>query len=565
MTDAQRRLDTIRSQHSEVVNHYIDELTEGRVSRREFVRRGTVVGLSASVVGTILSACGNANGTGGSSSASSGGAVAPAKQGGTMRIASVTPAAAVNPLTIADEGGLVMLQQTGEFLIYSNNRALRLDPMLATSWKPNHDATVWTFELRKGVTFHDGRPLTADDVVYTFKANADPKAATNALSAFEGVLTPSGVQKAGPSTVRFHLEAPNGNFPYLVSSDNYNMIIVPNGTDFSKWQKTFIGTGPFKLKDFVQQSHADFVANPKWWGGKATLNATTFNFYANQQPETLALEGSDVDVITQLVPAGAQALLSNPSYSIIKLQASQHRELSMRNDQPPFNDPRVRQAMALTLDRTGMVSALLSGDGQVGNDSPFAPVFPSTDKSVPQRTQDLAKAKQLLAAAGHPNGISATLYTEDYQEIPTLAQAIQASARKAGINIKLQVKTQGNYYGKATFGNSDWLDGQMSLVDYGHRGVPNVFLEAPLESKGPWNAAHFKNPTYDKLVKQYVAAVDLSVQRKLAGQIERLLLEQTPLIVPYFIDGLTATTSKVTGVNPTSTGQVFLSKASFTA
>ncbi len=95
--------------------------------------------------------------------------------------------------------------------------------------------------------------------------------------------------------------------------------------------------------------------------------------------------------------------------------------------------------------------------------------------------------------------------------------------------------------------------------------MPNVFLEAPLESKGSWNAAHFKNPAYDTLVKQYVAAVELPAQRRLAGQIERLLLEQTPLIVPYFIEGLTATTPKVTGVNPTSTGQMFLSQASFTA
>jgi peptide/nickel transport system substrate-binding protein len=564
MNDAQRQLDAIRSHQSEVVNHYIDELSEGRLSRREFVRRGSVLGLSASLVGVILSACGNANSSS-SSSSSSGAATAPAKAGGTLRVASVTPAAAVNPLTIADEGGLVMLQQTGEFLVFSNNQALRLDPMLATSWKPNSDASVWTFKLRSGVKFHDGRAMTADDVVYTFKSNADPKAASNALSAFTGVLTPAGVQKVDSLTVRFHLEAPNGNFPYLVSSDNYNMIIVPNGTDFAGWQKTFIGTGPFKFKDYVQQSHADFVKNPSWWGGSVPLDATTFNFYADQQPETLALEGSSVDVITQLVPAGAQALLSSPNYKIIKLQASQHRELSMRNDQAPFTDPRVRQAMALTLDRPALVSALLVGDGQVGNDSPFAPVFPSTNTSVPQRVENIAKAKQLLTAAGHPNGISATLYTEDYQEIPTLAQAIQAAARKAGIDIKLSIKSQTDYYGKATYGNSEWLDGQMSLVDYGHRGVPNVFLEAPLESKGPWNAAHFHNATYDGLVKQYVAAVDLSTQRQIAGKIETLLLEQTPLIIPYFINGLTATSPKVAGVAPTATGQIFLSKATLSA
>jgi peptide/nickel transport system substrate-binding protein len=105
----------------------------------------------------------------------------------------------------------------------------------------------------------------------------------------------------------------------------------------------------------------------------------------------------------------------------------------------------------------------------------------------------------------------------------------------------------------------------MSLVDYGSRGVPNVFLASPLVTGGPWNAAHFSNKTYDNLVKQYVAAVDLQVQRQIAGKIETLLLQETPLVIPYFIDGLTASTPKVTGLNPTSIAQIFLKDASISA
>ena len=105
----------------------------------------------------------------------------------------------------------------------------------------------------------------------------------------------------------------------------------------------------------------------------------------------------------------------------------------------------------------------------------------------------------------------------------------------------------------------------MSLVDYGDRGVPNVFLDAPLLSDGTWNAAHFKNPTYDNLVKQYTAAVDLQTQKQIAGKIQTLLLDETPLIIPYFIDGLTATTASVTGVNPTAIAAIFLKDASKSA
>jgi peptide/nickel transport system substrate-binding protein len=101
----------------------------------------------------------------------------------------------------------------------------------------------------------------------------------------------------------------------------------------------------------------------------------------------------------------------------------------------------------------------------------------------------------------------------------------------------------------------------MSLVDYGDRGVPNVFLEAPLTSSGPWNAARFHNKTYDSLVKQYVAALDLQAQRRIAGQIQRLLLAQTPIVIPYWIDGLTASKTNVGGLNPTSIAQLYLDKA----
>jgi len=549
-------LDRLRQGRTELENHYIDELVAGHVSRRDFLRRGSMIGMSAPLLGAVLAACGSS-----SSSSTSSTTAAPAKKGGTLRVASVAPAAAVNPLTVADAGGLCMLNQTGEFLIFDSNLKLALQPMLALSWSPNSDASVWTFKLRPGVTFNNGAAMTADDVVYTFQQLADPKNASNALSTFMGVLTPAGVQKVDSMTVAFHLEAPNGNLPYLVSSDNYNAIIVPNGTDFSKWQSTFVGTGAFKLSSYTQGVGASFVANPSYWGTKALLDGTSFKFYTSQAPQILALEGNDVDVLAQFVPYGATSLLNNPSYKIIKLESANHRELSMRNDQAPFTDARVRQAVAYTIDRQGAVSALLDGYGSVANDYPFGPRFPSTDTSVPQRTQNISMAKSLLAAAGHPNGFTTTMKTEIYEEVPQLAQVIKADAAKAGININLDIEPQSAYYGKSTFGNSDWLDGTMSLVDYGDRGVPNVFLEAPLTSTGVWNAARFKNSTYDSLVKQYVAAVDLSTQRTIAGKIENLLLAETPIVYPYWIDGLTASTTSVGGLNPTSIAQLYLNNA----
>ncbi|MCW2935032.1 MAG: extracellular solute-binding protein family 5, partial [Actinomycetia bacterium] len=277
-------LSRFRRGHGEIANHVIDEFAAGRVSRREFIRRGTVVGISFAALDGILTACGSSP----SSPSSSTGTGAAGKPGATIKAGIVVPTAAINPLTVADQGGLDMLAQTGEYLTFSDQQ-LNLHPVLATSWTPNATADVWTFKIRQGVTFHNGQKLTADDVVYTYQLQTNPKSGGNALSAFGGVLQPSGVVKVDDFTVAFHLEAPNGNFPYLTSSDNYNMIILPAGYDPTKWQSTFIGTGPFILKSYTANVGASFTANPSYWGTKALPAATQFTFYATQTPGILAL------------------------------------------------------------------------------------------------------------------------------------------------------------------------------------------------------------------------------------------------------------------------------------
>jgi len=554
-----KRLGQLREGQGEIANHIIDEFAAGRLSRRDFVRRGTVVGISVPLLGSILAACGS---SGSSSSPSGGSSSAAGAPGAVIKAGIVTPTGAINPVTVADQGGLDMLGQTGEYLCLST-QTLTLKPVLATSWTPNSKADVWTFKIRSGVKFHNGQALTADDVVYTYQLHTNPKGEANALSAFGGVLTPAGVKKVDDFTVEFHLSAPNGNFPYLTSSDNYNMIILPKGYDPAKWQSTFLGTGPFKLGSYTPKSGATFTRNESYWGKKALPSSTVFTFYDTQNPMVLGLTGGTIDVVGQFAVAGAQELLTG-SYNIIKLKSSAHRQLSMRNDKAPFTDPRVRQAIALTLDRPAIVKALFQGFADVGNDSPFAPVYPSTNTSVAQRTKDIAKAKSLLAAAGHGSGFSTQLVTENFVEIPQYAQIVAQSAKEIGVNISLKVESSSQYYGKATFGNSDWLDATMSLVDYGHRGVPNVFLTSPLETynaktgTGTWNAAHFANAQYDKLVAQFIAASDLGTQKTLAGQIETLLLAQTPIIFGYFYNYLTATTKGVTGVYPTAVGHLFL-------
>jgi peptide/nickel transport system substrate-binding protein len=554
------RVDRIRRTRSDVENHVIDELFAGRITRRDFVRRMTVLGMSASLAG-FLAACSSDNGGGATSPSATGatsatGANAP---GGTLKTGIIAPATALDPLAVDDEGGLAVLGQSGEYLAWSNDQ-LQLEPRIAESWTPNGDGSVWTFAIRQGVTFQDGTPLTAADVVATMELHADPKNKSNALSAFAGVLSPGGAKAMDDATVEFTLDAANGNFPYLVSSDNYNVIILPK-TYSGNWDKTFIGTGPWKMQTYTPDVGVTYGKNPDYWDTTRQPNADTnqITFYKEDQAKVLGIQGGEVNILSQFSAVSGQALLNDPNIKVISVRASQHRQVHMRCDQDPFQDKRTRQAVALMLDRPSIIQGLLDGKADLGNDSPFAPVFPSTDTTVPQRALDVEQAKQLLSDAGQAAGFDVTLYTWDNYEIPDLAQVIQQALKPVGINVKLSVTDAGTYYSKY------WLDSPLGITDYGHRGVPNVFLTAPLTSSGTWNAAHFSDPTYDRAVADYVAALDVGSQQAAAKTIEELLLDQTPLVIPYFYFHLSAVQVGYAGVQVTGMGHIDLTQAGATA
>ena len=546
-----KRLDMLRRGRTPYENHLIDGLADGRVSRREFLRHGSVLGLSLPFLGAVTGALGMVS--------------APrmtraAMMGGLIRVAQTVPAAAVEPVKVADGGGITQLSAVGEYLCL-DGEDLALKPMLAESWSPNADGTVWTFKIRKGVKFHNGNEMTAADVAASINRLANPDNGSNALSALTGYLGKDSAKKTDDYTVEFRLDAANGNFPYLLSSDNYNAIILP--ADYKgDFEGNFIATGPFKLDKFTPKVGSSFVRNDNYWGAKALPDRLEYTFYADIQPQILALQGGQVDVILQAPVLQSVALLSDPAVDIISLPSIAHQQVHMRTDMDPFKDPRVRRAVALCLDRPKLIQGLMKGKAKIGNDSPFAAAYPSTDKAIAQREKNIAEAKQLMEAAGMKDGFKVQLTTEKYLELPEYAQVIQAAVKEIGGSIELNVLDQGAYYSDGVYGKSPWLDSVMGITDYGHRGVPNVYLSAPLRSDGTWNSAHYKNPAYDKLVTAYIASLDLESQKKVSGQIQQMLLDDTPIIFSYFYDFLTATKKGATGVQPTAMAHLFLGQAS---
>jgi peptide/nickel transport system substrate-binding protein len=323
-----------------------------------------------------------------------------------------------------------------------------------------------------------------------------------------------------------------------------------------------IATGPFKLESYTPKVGATFVRNDAYWGGQVLPDRVEISFYDDYQPQILALQGGQIDFIQQVPILQAAGILNDPNVEMMSTPSLAHQQVHMNTQNPVFKDKRVRQAIALCLDRPAIVDGLMKGKAKLGNDSPFGAAYPYTDTSVPQRAKDIAKAKELMAAAGMADGFEMTLTTEKYLEIPQYAQIIQNAVKEIGGKINLNIMDQGAYYSEAVRGNSPWLDSDMGITDYGHRGVPNVFLSAPLKSDGTWNSARFNNKEYDGLVASFIAALDLEAQKGVAGKIQTLLLDETPLLFSYFYDYMSASKKGASGIEVTAMSHLFLKGAS---
>ncbi len=540
----------------------IDEFVDGEMDRSTFIRRASVLGLSMSLIGAALEAFGQ-----GPLARAAKGAVGAV--GGRLRVGiGPPPVSSLDPHTYKDTGGLVTGVIAGEFLTRAT-QGLTLMPELALSWKPNANATVWTFKLRPGVKFQSGQSFGADDVVATYDRLTAADTGSQALSAFKGVLSPGGTKRIDDLTVEFRLDSPTANFPYLTSSTTYQGILLPANYKVGTFEKTPQTTAAFRLVGYTPGVGARYERFPGWWGGTAALDGVDATYYSDDSAIIAALLGGQIDLINQINFVSGRALFNNPNVQIFNARGATHRQVPMRVDlKNPLADFRVRQAIALTLDRPAIVKTLFASYADVGNDSVFAPLYPSTDKSVPQRHKDLAKAKQLMAQAGRARGFKITLTTERVGEIPQLAQIIQRSVKAIGIDMTLKILTGTAYFAGTQdgpplgWGNTPWLNAPMNITDWGHRAVPNVVLNSAFRSKGIWNAAHYSNKKFDRLVTSFLGAIALKDQRRYEKQLQEILLHDTPVIVPYFYNYLTAGTKRVRGYKADAQGTVYVSRTS---
>ncbi len=561
-----RELDKVRRTTTPLQLDVVEAFARGRLSRREFIQRGTVLGLSMGAIGVVIAACGGTtpseSGAAPTAAPTSGATAAPtaAPAGGTIRVALQRPVS-IDPVGMQDLGGYGITAQSFEFLCALNAAGSDIAPGLAEKWTPNGDGTVWTFNLRQGVTWHDGSPFSAADVVATMERLV---AAGN--SGLKGVLDPGGAVATDDHTVTFTLVGGNGNFPYLVSVFNAQTLITPAsyaaGTTLDAVPA---GTGAWKLDSFNQQTGATFSRNDAWWGGKTPLDGTEFIFFDATGPMVTAYQGDQVDAIVQFDVLSGAGLFDDPNFSIIATQAALHRQIWMRTDTGQFADKRVRQALAYTFDRPALIQQLFKGRADLGNDHVIAPIYPYFDPSVPQRVQDIAKAQALLSDAGVSN-LTATLHAGQLQEIPDLAVLLKSQAAQAGITLNVAVESLDTFYG------AQWCPGEpanppcsgaaeLGIVDYGHRATPDVYLNAALKTNGVWNASQYASTAFDAAFTEFQTSVGVDAQKAACGEIETILNDDVPIGLPYFYNYLAGNSNKFTGVYSSALGQMFFSAA----
>jgi peptide/nickel transport system substrate-binding protein len=551
----------------------VEAYAQGHISRRNFVKRGTVLGLSVPFMSTIIAACGSDNkkSSSGSTATTAGGGTAtttgvttgastaagsPVK-GGSMKIASQTPSGPLDPVAMADLGSYGIVAQSFEFLCTLGDADIA--PGLAESWTPNADGSEWTFVLRKGVTWQDpaSGAFTADDVVATMERLV---AAKNA--GLNGVLGAGGCVAKDPNTVVFTLIAPNGLFPYLVSVYNAQTVITPKayaaGTAFESKPD---GTGPWKMTKYDKATGATFVPNTAWWGGSVFLDQVDWVFSDDISTQVSGVVGGATDAIVQFAAVGGDALLNSKDFTVINSRTANHRQIWMRCDKGQFTDKRVRQAFAMCLDRDLMNQQLFKGTADIGNDHPVAPVYPYFDDSVPQRKKDIDGAKKLLAAAGVSN-LKAVLNAPKLQEIPELAVLVQNSAKDIGWDLQLNIESTDTFYNEWCLTYDPICDGgqEFGIVDYGHRATPDVYLNAAYAT-GTWNSAHFQNPDFNAAFKEYQAALDVAGHKAACKKLETIANEEVPYAIPYFYPSLAAVSNKFTGLRVSALGQMFVDKA----
>ncbi len=438
---------------------------------------------------------------------------------------------------------------------YVFDRLVRFDPnyqpepALAVSWKVI-DPTTWELKLRPGVTFHDGTPFTADDVVFTF---ARIPLLLSSPSSFNFAVKPiRQIEVVDPLTIRLHTAEPSPLMAFNLA--NVKIISRKNGEGASTGDyntgKAAIGTGPYRVAAFLVGDHAVFVRNEAWWDAKPVWTTVNYRVIANDAARNAALQSGDVDAIDQVPTRDVASLKQNPKVTIVSAPGQRLIYIAMddaREQTPwltdlggnrlaanPLRDPRVRKALSLAINRDAIRDRVMDGFS-----APTGQLMPAGasgyDPSIKPDAYDPAQARTLLAAAGFPQGFGLTLHgpNDRYVNDSRIVEAIAQMWTRVGVKTIVDTMPSAAYFSRAIrFEFSIRLTGWASDTGEASSNLATLIASSdPDKGRGAiFDPTHYANARVDALIEQSLATIDTAAREDLYRQATRLAMADEPII-----------------------------------
>ncbi len=505
---------------------------DGSYTRRDFMKGAVLLGATVAIGGP-LAACGS---DGGSPAASPSASGLVRKTGGRLRvgIGGGSTKETVDAHQIWGYPDQARCNSLYDMLYQFDPATLRPMPMLAESAEAEDaSGTSWIIKLKPDVTFHDGKTLDADDVIFSLQRILDPDTGSSAATTI-ATVDPKKLEKLDDLTLRVGMVKANAIFTEALAE--MRVKIVPVGYDPSKP----VGTGPFKYDKFVPGERSLFIANPDYFGEGPYVDDVEVIDFTDDTSRINALLSGAVDVIAQVPRAQAEAVNGTPGFKVVRTECGNWDPFDMMVDRPPFEDERMRQAFRLMFDRKELVKLAIAGYGRIANDmySPYDPGYPS---DLPQREQDLDQAKALLKEAGQ-EGLSLELVTSAMDD--GLVEAAQVFAEQAkGAGVKISIKK----VDEATYWDQYYMDTPFTNEYWSTR---NYLMQANLctGKKAQWDVTKWHDSEWQALVDEAWKTVDDAARNELVKQAMTIEYERGSYVVWGFKDMLDGQSEKIVGL-----------------
>ena len=505
----------------------LDALQRG-ITRRQMIQMLIAGGMQATLAGSIASLAGHAHAQTG-------------RRGGRIRVASATAAVSdtLDPSKQSNQTDYSRGTMFYNGLTWLDG-SLTPQPALAEEFATK-DAITWVFKLRRGVTFHDGKPLTPADVVFSILRHKDPATASKAKSLADQILE---VKATGPSEVTMRLASANADLPVVLGTFHFH-IVKEGTTDFNAG----IGTGPYKVKEFKPGVRSIAVRNEGYWKpGRPYLDEIEFIGIGDESARINALLSGELDLVGTVNPRSVQRVSESPGHAVFETRAGLYTDLVMRREGGPGGNPDFVLAMKYMFDREQMKRSITLGHSVVANDQPIDPTNRFHFAGLPQRPFDLDKAKFHLQKANLGSAPLPLVASPAATYSVEMALVLQQTAQKLGLNIDVKRMPADGYWA------NHWMKSPLGFGSVNPRPSADTLLTQFFKSDAPWNEAGWKSEKFDQLLVAARGETDLAKRTKMYADMQVLIHEQGGIGIPLFLSNIDGHSKKLKGLSPIPLG-----------